>query len=164
MRRSLGIPLATILTVWAGQAASAGIAKRLEVPTSPKALWRAAGGFCGLSKWHPDVASCVEKKSGPEVMRLVTLKDGGVVIDRLVLNDTRHQQIRCELVTGPFPVAYYKALLFIEDDDDDGTAIVWSAEFEPREGVSEGEARKALLRFFQTGLIALKEQFRSKAD
>jgi mxaD protein len=172
MRRPLGIPLAAILTLWAGQAGSAEIAKRLEVPTTPKTLWRAAGGFCGLSKWHPDVASCVEKKRGPEVMRLVTLKDGGVVIDRLVLNDARHQQIRYELVTGPFPVAAYKARLFIEDDDDDrdaaedddGTAIVWAAEFEPREGVSEDEARKALLRFFQTGLIALKEQFRSKAD
>jgi len=170
MRPAHGI-LAAFLVTAAGQAAAAEVAKRLEVPTTPKQLWRAAGGFCGLSKWHPDVASCIEKTLGRDTLRLVTLKDGGVLIDRLTGHDKRRQQLTYDVLSSPFPVTACKARLFIDDDDDDrdaaedddGTAIVWSAECSLRPGASEDEARKALLLFFQKGLIGLKEQFRSKS-
>jgi hypothetical protein len=154
-----------------GEVRSAEVSKRLEVPTTPRRLWTAVGGYCGLARWHPEVASCVEKRRGTERMRQVTLKDGGIIIDRLVGEDKKKQELRWVLLASPFPVASAEARLAIEDqdedrdaaEDDDGTAVVWSATFTPSPGVPEDVARKALLRFFQAGLIGLKEGFRSKS-
>ncbi len=152
------------LAATAGSAGASSLVsgKKLEVKVNPdtidadrKALWAKYGGWCAIAEWHPVVAKCVESKEGDAEFRTLTLKDGGVIKEKLV--DKGTTSYRYEIVESPLPVKNYEAQFSIvpDDDDLDEINIAWSATYDAKDKPDK-EARGVIDGIFKDGLANIK--------
>lgn len=165
----------TLRTVFAGifaggiisAALAAGIAvgQKLEINVNPDkiaeettALWAKYGGWCAIKDWHPAVANCEESAEGDIKFRTLTLKDGGIIKEKLV--DSGTTSYRYEIIESPLPVKNYTAQFAVTPDDDDldEVNIVWAATFDAADGKEDDEARKVITGIFKDGIASLKEK------
>lgn len=152
-------------------AASLAVGKKLELKVDPKkmdeerkALWSKFGGWCAIKDWHPAVASCEESTEGDAKFRVLTLKDGGKIKEKLL--DEKPNFYRYEIVESPLPVKNYQAQFALtpDDDDEDEINFAWSAVFDPADGKTDKEARDTITGIFQGGLDSIKAQAGGKHD
>jgi hypothetical protein len=157
---AMSIALATL--GGAAEAASLASGKKLEVKVDPKtladdraALWAKYGGWCAIAEWHPAIAKCEESKDGDTEFRTLTLKDGGVIKEKL-LNRT-DLSYRYAITESPLPVKNYEAQFSItpDDDDEDEINIVWAATYDA-EGKPDKDARGVIDGIFKAGLDNIK--------
>lgn len=144
------------------EASSLVSGKKLEVKVDPKnieadrkALWAKYGGWCAIAEWHPAIAKCEESKEGDTEFRTLTLKDGGVIKEKLV--DKGATSYRYEIVESPLPVQNYEAQFSIvpDDDDLDEINIAWSATYDAKDKTDK-EARDVIDGIFKDGLASIK--------
>ena len=144
------------------QAASLASGKKLEVKVDAKtlaedraALWAKYGGWCAISEWHPAIAKCEAGKDGDSETRTLTLKDGGVIKEKL-LNRT-DLSYRYAITESPLPVKNYEAQFSItpDDDDEDEINVVWAATYDA-EGKPDKDARGVIDGIFKAGLDNIK--------
>jgi Polyketide cyclase / dehydrase and lipid transport len=163
---ALMLGLATI-----ADAASLAVGKKLELKVNPKKmneerkrLWEKFGGWCALRDWHPAVASCEESTEGDTKFRVITLKDGGKIKEKLL--DVKPNFYRYEILESPFPVKNYQAQFALtpDDDDEDEINFAWSAVFDPADGKTDKEARDAITGVFKAGLDNIKALAGTKHD
>jgi polyketide cyclase/dehydrase/lipid transport protein len=115
----------------------------------------AAGEFCAIKDWHPLVAGCEETKEGADTFRILTLKDGGKIKEKLTDQDDTSYSY--EIVESPLPVKNYKAKFWVEPDDEpERTAVYWEAEFDAN-GASDDEARKKVFDVMVAGMKGIKQ-------
>jgi polyketide cyclase/dehydrase/lipid transport protein len=136
------------------------------VPASADAVWSHIRDFNGLPDWHPAiVASELTSGSGGEVgaVRRLTLGDGGVVVERLLVLDDPDRSFTYEFVENPFGARRYVAAVRVAPVTASGEAFVeWWAEFD-----SDAADEQRLTDFFAdgvyaTGIGALREHFGAK--
>jgi Polyketide cyclase / dehydrase and lipid transport len=136
------------------------------VPAPADAVWSHIRDFNGLPKWHPHiVGSELTGGSGAEIgaVRRLTLGDGGIVVERLLVLDDPDRSVTYEFVENPFGARRYIATLRVAPVTATGEAFVeWWAEFD-----AEAADEKRLTDFFAdgvyaTGIGALRESFASK--
>lgn len=136
------------------------------VPASADAVWSHIRDFNGLPTWHPAITgSELTTGSGGEVgaVRRLTLGDGGVVVERLLVLDDPDRSFTYEFVENPFGARRYVASVRVAPVTASGEAFVeWWAEFD-----SEGADEERLTGFFAdgvyaTGIGALQEHFAGK--
>lgn len=160
---------AACLPFTAAEAASLFSAKKLEINVDPKeveqqrkAVWDKLGGWCAISTWHPAVAKCEESKEGEDTFRTLTLKDGGVIKERLL--EAGSMTYKYEIVSSPLPVKNYSAQFSVTPDDDDLDEInvLWSATYDA-EGKPDKEARGVIDGIFKAGLDSIKEMRAAEA-
>lgn len=139
-------------------AASLAVGKKVEINVDPKKmneeradLWKRFGGWCSIKDWHPAVAKCEESKEGDAEFRTLTLKDGGVIKEKLI--DRKDFLYKYEIVESPLPVKNYEAQFALtpDDDDEDEINFAWSAVFDA-EGKPDKEARGVIDGIFKGGL------------
>lgn len=144
------------------QAASLAVGKKLELKVDPAKmkdeqtrLWTQFGGWCAIKDWHPAVASCEETTEGDVKFRILTLKDGGKIKEKLL--DEKPNFYRYEIVESPLPVKNYQAQFALTPDDDDQDEInfAWSAVFDAN-GKSDKEAKDVITGIFKAGLDNIK--------
>lgn len=156
--------VASALTIASGVAVAASLAvgKKVEVNVDAKkiedekkALWAKFGGWCSIKDWHPAVAKCEESKDGDTELRTLTLKDGGVVKEKLL--ERRDNLYKYAILESPFPVKNYEAQFALtpDDDDDDEVNFAWSAVFDP-EGKPDKEARSVIDGVIKAGMDNIK--------
>lgn len=154
--------LAIGLSAGAAEASSLVSAKKLEVKVEAakvegerKALWDKLGGFCAISTWHPAIAKCEETKEGETTFRTLTLKDGGVIKEKLL--ETANMSYKYEIIESPLPVKNYMAQFSVtpDDDDEDEINVVWSATYDAN-GADDKEARKVIDGIFKAGIDNIK--------
>ena len=152
------------------EAASLVSAKKLELHVDPdkveaarKALWDKLGGWCAISQWHPAIAKCEESKEGDAAFRTLTLKDGGVIKEKLL--DTGSISYRYAIIESPLPVKNYEAQFSVTPDDDDLDEInvVWSATYDAN-GKPDKEARGVIDGIFKAGIENIKAGEGAKDD
>lgn len=145
------------------QAASLAVGKKLELKVDPKKmdaertrLWTEFGGWCAIKDWHPAVASCEESAEGDAKFRVLTLKDGGKIKEKLL--DVKPNFYRYEIVESPLPVKNYQAQFALtpDDDDEDEINFAWSAVFDPADGKTDKEAHDVIDGIFKAGLDNIK--------
>ncbi len=167
MKFTHGLVLAgTVAGVLAGaslaQAASLAVGKKLELKVDPAKmkdeqtrLWTKFGGWCAIKDWHPAVASCEETTEGDTKFRILTLKDGGKIKEKLL--DEKPNFYRYEIIESPLPVKNYQAQFALTPDDDDQDEInfAWSAVFDAN-GKSDKEAQDVITGIFKAGLDNIK--------
>jgi Polyketide cyclase / dehydrase and lipid transport len=133
------------------------------VPASADAVWSHVRDFNGLPQWHPAItASELTGGSGAEVgaVRRLTLGDGGVVVERLLVLDDLDRTFTYEFVENPFGVRRYVATLRVAPVTASGEAFVeWWAEFD-----ADGAEEQRLADFFAAGvygggIAALRDHF-----
>lgn len=118
-------------------------------------LWAKFGSWCAIKDWHPAIASCEEIKDGDTTFRLLTLKDGGKIKEKLL--ETSALSYKYEIVESPLPVKNYTAQFSVTPDDDDldEVNIVWAATFDAN-GKPDLEARKVIDGIFKDGIESVK--------
>lgn len=144
------------------QAASLVSAKKLEIKIDAAqadaertALWAKIGGWCAIADWHPAIAKCEESKDGDKLFRTLTLKDGGVIKEKLLETNTTSYQY--EIVESPLPVKNYTAMFSVapDDDDTDEINVLWSATFDAN-GQDDKAARQVIDGIFKAGMESIK--------
>ena len=144
-------------------AASLAVGKKLELKVDPKKmsdertrLWTEFGGWCAIKDWHPAIASCEEITEGDVKFRVLTLKDGGKIKEKLL--DVKPNFYRYEIVESPLPVKNYQAQFALtpDDDDEDEINFAWSAVFDPADGKTDKEAHDVIDGIFKAGLDNIK--------
>jgi len=146
------------------------VEKSVVIKTDPAKVWAIVKDWGGLHKWLPPVASTkVETKkdeSGDTVTyRLLTLKGGGTVYEKLRSIDDADMKIKYEIVEGVLPVADYNAYMTVKAGPGAGeTTVTWVARFyrvyklNPPipAGQDDESALKAVNGIFDAGLPELK--------
>jgi ribosome-associated toxin RatA of RatAB toxin-antitoxin module len=133
------------------------------VPASADAVWSLIRDFNSLPTWLPAItASELINGSGAEIgaVRRLTLGDGGIVVERLLVLDDPDRSLTYEFVENPFGARRYVATLSVSPVTATGEAFVeWWAEFD-----AEAADEKRLTDFFADavyggGIAALREHF-----
>jgi hypothetical protein len=153
-----GLLVTTVaLVIGSGSAYAITVKKRIEAPGLPPIIWAMAGGFCTIKDWHPVVADCKETKEGEVTFRTLTLKDGGIIKEKLVGSDDTSYSY--EIVESPLPVKNYKAKFSVEADDrnQDRSVVIWEADFDAN-GASDDDAKKKITDIFSAGLKGIKQK------
>lgn len=152
-------------------AASVAVGKKLEIKVNPARmndertrLWSQFGGWCQIKDWHPAVTNCEETTDGGSKVRILTLKDGGKIKEKLL--DEKPNFYRYEIVESPLPVKNYQAQFALtpDDDDEDEINFAWSAVFDPADGKTDKEARDVITGIFKAGLDNIKVLAGAKHD
>jgi hypothetical protein len=131
------------------------VKKRREAPGKPADVWAVVGDFCAIKDWHPAVVKCEKVGEGGDTYRLLTLKDGGKIKEKLT--DTDDTSYTYEIVESPLPVKDYEATLYVgKDDEPDRVEIEWEAEFDA-DGVEDAEAKKIITGIFNAGVGGIKK-------
>lgn len=143
-------------------AASLAVGKKLELKVDPAKmkderakLWAQFGGWCAIKDWHPAIASCEEVTEGDAKFRILTLKDGGKIKEKLL--DEKPNFYRYEIIESPLPVKNYQAQFALtpDDDDEDEINFAWSAVFDAN-GKSDAETKGIIDGIFKAGLDNIK--------
>ena len=146
----------------AANAAAVAVGKKLELKVDPKKmdeertrLWTQFGGWCALKDWHPAVANCEESTEDGAKIRVLTLKDGGKIKEKLL--DEKPNFYRYEILESPLPVKNYQAQFALTPDDDyeDEINFAWSATFDAN-GKTNKEAHDVIEGIFNAGLDNIK--------
>jgi hypothetical protein len=144
------------IVIFSDSANAITVKKRTEAPGLPPDIWAVVGEFCAIEKWHPAVAKCEETKEGDVTYRLLTLKDGGKIKEKLT--GTGDQSYTYEIVESPLPVKNYKSKLWLElDDEPDRSVIYWKSDFDPADGKTEEEAKKVITGILSDGVKGIKK-------
>ncbi|CEJ85395.1 Polyketide cyclase/dehydrase [Hyphomicrobium sp. GJ21] len=156
------VALAGVFAGSAANAASIAVGKKLELKVDAKKmdeertrLWTKFGGWCALKDWHPAVANCEESTEGDAKIRVLTLKDGGKIKEKLL--DEKPNFYRYEILESPLPVKNYQAQFALtpDDDDEDEINFAWSATFDA-DGKTNKEAHDIIEGIFTAGLDNIK--------
>ena len=137
--------------------AKVSLSTELKVPA--ETVWATIGNFSALARWHPAVERSEEGKEGGAVVRKLTLRGGGSIVERLESHDDAGRSYSYSIVEGPLPVSAYKSRLKVSKGKDAGSCTVeWSSEFEPA-GAPESEAVKVVRGIYEAGFQNLAKMF-----
>ena len=118
----------------------------------PQAIWDVVGKFALIHEWHPAAEACEAVSLGGEPHRHVTVKGGGMILEKLLSNDDMTQ--RYEIVESPLPVEDYRATLTVFAREG-GTRVFWSSSFTP----TDESADSIVAGIYEGGLEALQARF-----
>jgi len=155
--RVLKFALASVaaLIIFSGSAYAIEVNKKIAAPGDPEDIWDMISEFCSIQDWHPAVEQCDESEEGGDTYRVLTLKGGGKIKEKLVGHDD--ESYTYQIVESPLPVKNYQAKIWVEEDarQPDRTDIHWDATFDAN-GASDEDAAKTIAGIFEDGLKNIK--------
>ena len=126
--------------------------KQIAVDATPAQAWAAIGEFCAIGDWHPAVEKCELSEKDGKVLRTLSLKGGGTIVEELVGRDEADMSYTYKILESPLPVANYQSTIEVEDEG--GTTIEWAGTFDAK-GAPDAEAVGVIEGIYQGGLEAL---------
>ena len=155
MKMALGALAALIVAC--GSAYAIDVNKHIDAPGQVLVVWALASDFCGIKDWHPAVVDCKESQEGDATIRVLKLKNGGEIKEKL--DETDDTSYSYEIIESPLPVKNYHAKLWVEADERDPsrTTIHWDATFDAN-GTTDEDAKKTISDIFTAGLKGLKQK------
>jgi mxaD protein len=165
------IALASVLVVASGHAFAAApwlhVTQTVDIAAPAAKVWSAAKNFDQLNTWLPPVAKdeIVEGKNNTVgAVRLLTLKDGGTVKEKLLAYTPAARTFRYRIVESVLPVSHYTSVFTVKSAGKGKSTVTWSGRFKRKnEGASPGDnendkaATDAITGVYQTGLSTLKQ-------
>lgn len=142
------------------------VEKEIVIKADPAKVWGIVKDWGGLHKWLPPVASTKVETKGADTFRLLTLKAGGTINERLKSVDDKDMTIKYEIIEGALPVTNYNAKMTVKPGPGAGeSTVVWMARFyrvyqlNPPipPGQDDETALKAVNGVFDAGLPNLKK-------
>ena len=151
---------ASTVPVIIGLCAISAIAQAVETatektsPQSVEAVWEKIGDFCGIAKWHPEIAKCALSPDKHD--RTLTLRSGGVIVDHLVKwNDETHSYTYTT-IRGPWAVVNYASTIEVQRaKSGSGSVIHWNGHYALKPDANDADVKKAIVGFYDSGLAAL---------
>src|ERR1700712_2127384 len=106
--------------------------KTITIAAPADKVWAATKDFNGWTAWHPALASD-EIVSGTNntvgAVRLLTLKGGGTIKEKLLAFDETGHRFRYAIVESVLPVSHYSSSLVVSSTGTDKTLITWTGKF-----------------------------------
>lgn len=112
-------------------------------------VWDLIGDFYAVERWMPGVAGVL--RNDDQQTRTITLHDGGSLVEKLVEEGPFFHHYRFD-DPGPVPVRGFTARLTVTAVSADHSEIRWAARFEPAPGITEEDAKSALVGFYKSCL------------
>lgn len=174
MKKTLAFACFALLatTGYAASAPKLQMAKNVVVNAPVDKAWAAVKDFGGLDKWHPAVESdkIIEGTDNkPGAVRLLTLKGGGTIKEKLLAHDDGRHMYRYEILEGVLPVSDYKSTIRVVADGKDKSKVVWMGTFKrkdtgpkPADNANDKTATDAIAGVYQSGLDNLKKMVEGK--
>lgn len=159
------------LTAAAHGPSSQKVEKSVTIKADPAKVWALIKDFGNMQKWHPAVASDkLETKKDENgdnaTFRLLTLKDGGTIYEKLRNVDDAGMQLKYEIVEGVLPVNDYYSIMTVKAGPGAGEATVtWMGRFYRKymlnppipPGQDDKSAIDAVTGVYDAGLANLKK-------
>jgi mxaD protein len=146
--------------------------KTITIDAPAGKVWHLIKDFNGLNSWHPAVATdeIVEGKNntvGAE--RLLTLKGGGTIKEKLLAFNPAGRSFKYAIVEGVLPVSDYTSTLTVKSAGKNQTSVTWTGHFKrknlgdnPAEKENDKTATDTIGGVYQGGLDNLKKLAESK--
>jgi hypothetical protein len=164
------------LTAAAHGPSSQKVEQDIVIKADPAKVWAILKDFSSIGKWHPAVASVKMESKKDEngddaTYRLLTLKDGGTILEKLKSADDSGMQLKYEIEQGVLPVNDYYAVLTVKAGPGAGeSTVTWMARFYRKymlnppipPGQDDESAVKAVTGVVEAGLAGLKSLAESK--
>ncbi len=170
MKKIIAIVYFALLAVSAAAFAAAPVlkvSKSVTIDASADKVWAKVKDFSGLDKWHPAVASDkivegTDNKVG--AVRLLTLKDGGTIKEKLLAHDDLRHTFKYSILEGVLPVSNYTSTLTVASAGKNKTKVTWSGSFQrkntgpaPAANENDKTATDTISGVYQGGLDNLKK-------
>jgi mxaD protein len=148
------------------------VKKTITVAAPADKVWDASKNFNGLNTWHPALASD-EIVSGSNntvgAVRLLTLKGGGTIKEKLLAFDEAGHRFRYAIVESVLPVSHYSSTFVVTSLAPDKTLITWSGRFKrkdlgdsPADTENDKAAVDVITGVYTSGLDNLKKIVEAK--
>ena len=168
MRSAIVFGLSTLACGYVLAAASwLTASKTITIDAPASKVWNAAKDFSGLNTWHPAVATdeIVEGKNNTVgAVRLLTLKGGGTIKEKLLAFNSKGRTFKYAIVEGVLPVSDYTSTLVVKSIGKNETSVTWSGHFKrknvgdnPADNENDKTAMDAVGGVYQGGLDNLKK-------
>jgi len=161
----------TIAPAWAA-APVLHVTKSETIDASASKVWDAVKNFDGLNTWHPALAKdeIVEGKNNHVgAVRLLTLKDGGTIKEKLLAYDSAHRSMHYSILEGVLPFSHYSSTISVKSAGKNKAKVTWSGSFKRKntgENPSDKENDKAATdtatAVYTGGLDNLKKMLEAK--
>lgn len=142
------------------------VEKSVTIKAEPAKVWALVKDFGNMHKWHPAVVSTKLEKKGNDTYRLLTLKEGGTVQEKLRSVDEEGMRLKYEIVEGSLPVSDYYSIISVAPGANAGeSTVTWMGRFyrvyklNPPipAGQDDESALKAVNDLYDAGLANLKK-------
>lgn len=142
------------------------VEETITIKAPPAKVWALVGDFSGWHKWHPAIQSSKTETKGSDTFRLLTLKGGGTLKERLKEKDNAGMRLKYEITEGVLPVSDYYAVISVSPGANANESTVkWLGRFYRKyklnppipPGQDDESALKAVQGVFQPGLANLKK-------
>lgn len=141
------------------------VSQSITIKASPDAVWRVAGDFAGIGRWHPALAKAEGSGTKDGGTRTLTFKNGGRIEESLdeYKPEARTYSYRMgEPDLKALPVSSYSATVTVSPEGD-GSKVEWMGRFyrgdtgnEPPENLGDEAGKAAMNAYFAEGLKGLK--------
>lgn len=146
------------------------VIREVVIKAEPAKVWAMVKDFGGLHQWHPAAENTTlemrKDDSGAEVQhRLITLKGGGTLLEKLVGATDEDMKLEYRIVEGVLPVSGYRAIMQVKAGPGAGeSTVTWTGRFynmansvDAKPGEDNAAAVKAVEGVYDAGLPALKK-------
>ena len=143
------------------------VTQTVEINASAHKVWKAVEGFDSLNTWHPAVAKdeIVEGTNDTVgAVRLLTLKDGGTIKEKLLAFEPKAHKFRYAILEGVLPVSDYTSTLTVTPAGKGKATVTWTGHFRrkdtsanPADNANDKAATDTITSVYQGGLENLKK-------
>lgn len=143
------------------------VSKSATINAPADQVWAKIKDFDGLATWHPALASdkiVSGTNNTPGAERLLTLKDGGTIKEKLLAVDARNHSYKYSILEGVLPVSDYTSTISVKSAGKAKSTVTWSGSFKrkdtsakPAADADDATATKTIGGVYQAGLDNLKK-------
>ena len=148
------------------------VTKAVTIDASVDKVWDQVKNFDGLNAWHPAVAKdeiVAGKNNEVGAERLLTLKDGGTIKEKLLAFDAKDHSYKYAILEGVLPVSEYTSTISVTAAGKDKSTVTWSGSFKrkdhaekPAANADDATATKTMSGVYEAGLDNLKKMMGGK--
>jgi mxaD protein len=146
--------------------------KTITIDAPAAKVWHAAKDFNGLNTWHPAVATdeIVDGKNNTVgAVRLLTLKGGGTIKEKLLAFDAPGRSFKYAILEGVLPVSDYTSTFVVKAAGRNRSSVTWTGHFKrknvgdnPADNENDKTAVDTISGVYQGGLDNLKKIVEAK--
>jgi mxaD protein len=157
----LASPYATAAAPWLH------VRESVTINASAGKVWKQVKDFNALNTWHPavakdDIVEGTNDKVG--AVRLLTLKDGGTIKEKLLAFNAAAHRYRYAILEGVMPVSNYTSIFTVVSAGKGKATVTWSGHFHrkntgdsPGDSENDKAAVDAITGVYKGGLDNLKK-------
>lgn len=153
--RRLALP-ALFLVAGTAPGFAIDLKKTIDIDAPPAKVWSTIGDFCGIGSWHPAVAKCEPSTQGKTMLRTLSLKGGGTIVESQTARDDTAMSYTYAIVESPLPVSDYSSTLAVAPKGS-GSTVTWTGSFKAK-GAPDTVAADAITGIYESGLKAIADK------